>query len=283
MRKVKDAEQRVAMSYEFEYLLDQLRSKKHKSEQQTESQRMAKLNKILTQSIETFELNVTGNQTTKYDFIKDEFNVSTPNTIENCSIEIYDGISRLKDELDIIDTASATIDIDELNENNLICNLDIHEKSRLTATIGATHDMNSTSQLNGSLSVGIRNLFGEAEKLNLSANLGLGTTNDLNIFGIRNTSNEYNIIFNKPRYYKYYNLVLRGFQQKLDRIKSSSYHEDSTGISATLISNNKHLLTYNYHLRSMLPSENININNISPSISDDSILMSIKSSLQYKY
>lgn len=93
MRQVKAAEQRVAMSYEFEDLLKQLQSKKDKSQQQTESQRMQKLNQILSQSMKTFQLNINGNQTTKYDFIKDEFNVTTPDTIDNCSIQIFDGIN----------------------------------------------------------------------------------------------------------------------------------------------------------------------------------------------
>ena len=93
MQNVKNAEQRVAMSYEFEDILDQLRSKKEKSQQQTEAQRMQKLNQILSQSIQSFQLNITGNQTTNYDFIKNELNVTTPNNIDHCSMQIFDGIN----------------------------------------------------------------------------------------------------------------------------------------------------------------------------------------------
>ena len=93
MRQVRAAEQRVAMSYEFEDLLDKLQKKKDISEQQTESQRLAKLNQILSQSMKSFELNISGNQTTKYEFIKNELNVTTPDSIENCSIQIFDGIN----------------------------------------------------------------------------------------------------------------------------------------------------------------------------------------------
>ena len=93
MKQVKATEQRVAMSYEFEDLLKQLKSKKEESQQQTESQRMAKLNKILSQSVKNFKLNVEGNNTTKYKFIEEELNVTTPNNIENCSIQIFDGIN----------------------------------------------------------------------------------------------------------------------------------------------------------------------------------------------
>ena len=93
MRQAKAAEQRVAMSYEFEDLLNNLQKQKDKSQQLTESQRMQKLNQILTQSMKSFQLNINGNQTTKYEFIKDELDVNTPDTIDNCSIQIFDGIN----------------------------------------------------------------------------------------------------------------------------------------------------------------------------------------------
>lgn len=70
------------------------------------------------------------------------------------------------------------IDIDRDDASKLICDLTVKEKSRLTATIGASHDMHAMSQLNGSLSVGIRNVFGCGEKVDLAADLGLGTAND---------------------------------------------------------------------------------------------------------
>ena len=94
MRPMQDTEKRVAMTYEFEDILKQLQSKKDQSNNLTEQQRMKKLNQILSQSVESFELNVTGNQSTKYDFIQNELNVTTPsNNIENCSIQILDGIN----------------------------------------------------------------------------------------------------------------------------------------------------------------------------------------------
>lgn len=89
------------MSYEFEELLKNLEKQKDKSQQQTESQRMQKLNQILSQTMKTFQLNVNGNQTTKYDFIKDEIDVNTPDTIDNCSIQIFDGISVCRKFLNI--------------------------------------------------------------------------------------------------------------------------------------------------------------------------------------
>ena len=49
----------------------------------------------------------------------------------------------MKDELDLVDKADAVIDIDSSDPNNLICDLSIKEKSRLTASIGASHDVNS--------------------------------------------------------------------------------------------------------------------------------------------
>ena len=132
------------------------------------------------------------------------------------------------------------------------------------------------SQLNGSLSVGIRNLFGCGEKLDLSADLGLATSNQSslsslssssssndNLFDeniIHNTSNQYNIKFNKPSinlspYITNSNLIIRGFQQKLDRTRSSSYRQDLLGTTTSLISSNKqHCLSYNYHLRSLIPT-----------------------------
>ena len=93
MRQVRAAEQRVAMSYEFEDILSKLQKKKDISEQQTDSQRMEKLNQILSQSMKSFELNISGNHTTNYEFIKNELNVNTPDSIENCSIQILDGIN----------------------------------------------------------------------------------------------------------------------------------------------------------------------------------------------
>ena len=93
MKQVRQTEQRVAVSYEFEDLLNKLMAKKDKGRQQTDIQRLNKLNKILSQTMQSFELKVNGNTTTKYDFIKDELNVSTPNSIEDCSIEIFDGIN----------------------------------------------------------------------------------------------------------------------------------------------------------------------------------------------
>eukprot|EP01083_Nonionella_stella_P071381 191683_1 len=324
MKNVKTTEKRVAMSYEFEDLLRQLRSKKDKSQQQTESQRMSKLNQILSQSVNTFELNIKGNHCTKYDFLAQELNITTPNTIENCSIEIFDGINRLKEELDLIDTANAMIDIDPTDPSKLLCDLDIAEKNRLTATIGASHDVQSMSQLNGSLSVGIRNLFGHGEKLDLAADLGLGTGNKSPSFGsdysgnapdlvssdpmdktesnsiynmVHNTSNQYSITFNKPRVSLPFNvlspfdadecksnLILKGFQQKLDRTRSSGYDEDSLGSTASLISYNKqHCLSYHCHLRTLIPNLNKKGRMVSPSVLDESTMMSTKSSLQYRF
>ena len=250
------------------------------------------------------------------------------------------------------------IDIDSNDPSNLICDLTIKEKSRLTASIGASHDVNAMSQLNGSLSVGVRNLFGSAEKLDLSADLGLGTTNQSSLslsrrnsnsndmFGnndgdnlsssssnnnnntpsiyniVHNTSNQYSITFTKPRVNLPFNisnltndilndkssLIIRGFQQKLDRTRSSSYREDSLGTTSSLISYNKqHCLSYNYHLRSLIPTlglsggigSNNNIGNggnnggvgdaimmdaiSSPSIADESTMMSAKSSINYRF
>ena len=253
----------------------------------------------------------------------------------------------------MIEKANAVIDIDINDPSALICDLTMKEKSRLTASIGASHDVNSMSQLNGSLSVGVRNLFGNAEKLDLSADLGLGTTNQSslslsrknsnNMFDgerennddlsatsvqshsnsiyniVHNTSNQYSITFSKPRINLPFNisnltndimnkkssLMVRGFQQKLDRTRSSSYREDSLGTTASLISYNKqHCLSYNYHLRSLIPTfaidktmgDNVDINNnvgggmveeingiSSPTIADESTMMSAKSSLNYRY
>ena len=100
-RQTKAAEQRVAMSYEFEDLLKNLEKQKDRSQQQTEAQRMQKLNQILSQTMKSFQLNINGNQTTKYDFIKDEINVTTPATIDDCSIQIFDGINVCRKFLNI--------------------------------------------------------------------------------------------------------------------------------------------------------------------------------------
>lgn len=93
MRQVKAAEKRVAMSYEFEDLLNQLHSKKEESQHQTDEQRVRKLGQILSRSVDTFELRISGNQTTKSEFIAKELNVRTPNDIESCSVQIFDGIN----------------------------------------------------------------------------------------------------------------------------------------------------------------------------------------------
>lgn len=203
--------------------------------------------------------------------------------------------------MDLIETANAVIDIDADDPNKLICDLTLKEKSRLTATIGASHDVHSMSQLNGSLSVGVRNVFGRGERLDLSADLGLGTTNQSSLMNmasrrnsngsndhlafsddsnsannaqqnetasiyniVHNTSNQYSITLMKPRVDIFGNaemsdyvfgdkkssLILKAFQQKLDRTRSSSYRQDSLGFTSSLISFNKqHCLSYNYHLR----------------------------------
>ena len=93
MRNVKAVEKRVAMSYEFEDLLNQLHSKKEESQHQTDEQRMRKLGRILSRSIDSFELNINGNATTKSEFIERELNVRTPDDIESCSVQIFDGIN----------------------------------------------------------------------------------------------------------------------------------------------------------------------------------------------
>lgn len=306
---------------------------------------MRKLNKILSQSVQSFQLNVHGNAHTNYAFIAEELDVSTPNSIDNCSLQIFDGIQRLKDELEVINTANAVIDVDSDDPSKLVCDLTMKERSRLTATIGASHDVHATSQLNGSLSVGVRNLFGNGEKLDLSADLGLGTTNQSSlslsrkssvdsanahehdedapaaapkssIYNIvHNTSNQYSITFSKPRVKLPFvdkelvqqlpifndeksNLVIKGFQQKLDRSRSSSYREDSLGSTVSLISyNQQHCLSYNYHLRSLIPTLTLSDANgvqqnvamvggdaiSSPSIADESTMMSTKSSVSYRF
>ena len=146
----------------------------------------------------------------------------------------------------------------------LVCELKLKEKSRLTASIGASHDMHAMSSLNGQLSVGIRNLFGAAEKLDFSADLGLATRKPSDGSGsgaadylsaVQNTSNEYAMTLTKPRYEPLPGLakgtlLLKAFKQSLDRTLSSSYKEDSVGATSMFLSHDKrHSLAYNYHLR----------------------------------
>jgi len=302
------------------------------------------LGQILSRSVETFELRLNGNNATKSEFIAKELNVTTPNDIESCSVQIFDGINRLKDELDLLESANAVIDIDGDDASKLICDLTVNEKSRLTATIGASHDMHAMSQLNGSLSVGIRNVFGGGEKVDLAADLGLGTANDSafksssprlgdsmfddddngsnqsanvssstaqnrSIYNIvHNTSNQYSITFSKPRVdmswlspifgeddidkMRRSQLMVKAFQQKLDRTRSSSYCEDSLGTTSSMMSwNGEHSVSYHYHLRSLIPTVAGNVNGggvgmdaiSSPSVADESTIMSTKSSVSYRF
>jgi len=118
---------------------------------------------------------------------------------------------------------------------------------------------------------------------------------------VHNTSNQYSITLMKPRADifgdsfddfifgdKKSSLILKGFQQKLDRTQSSSYRQDSLGFTSSLLSFDKeHCLSYNYHLRSLLP--NVNSNGVmmdsiaSPSVADESTMMTTKSSLNYRF
>mmetsp|Transcript_90064 Transcript_90064/g.110231 ORF Transcript_90064/g.110231 Transcript_90064/m.110231 type:complete len:529 (-) Transcript_90064:117-1703(-) len=300
------AQSRVAMTYEFENLLKRLQNKKELSENISEEERIEKLTKILNKSVESYKLKCKGNNATLKEFIDQEIGIKTPETINSCSLKVLNAGNALESELDLFDEITFEIDMDNDDPSQLNIDMSGKEKSRLTASVGASHDMTSLSQLNGEMSVGIRNIFGKGERLNISCNLGLGTTNEYNIYNIvNNVSNEYNISFYKPRIQLEYNpfklindnelyktsFLTKIFQESIDRSKCSSYREHRLGNTTYLInSNNKHNLYFNYHLRSLIPSSRLsNIGNInppsdaiSPSVGDEQF-PSVKSSIGYKY
>ena len=86
--------------------------------------------------------------------------------------------------------------------------------------------------------------------------------------------------------------MLKAFQQKLDRTRSSSYCEDSLGTTASMMSwNGEHSVSYHYHLRSLIPTVSGSGNGagvgmdaiLSPSVADESTIMSTKSSVSYRF
>jgi len=174
------------------------------------------------------------------------------------------------------------------------------------------------------MTVGIRNLFGRGEKLDVIADIGINTTNQYSLNAIHNTSNEYSVMLTQPRIllpkyldplfyldnfrnigganptknksrrigpaYKY-SMSWRGFKQSLDRSRSSSYKEESTGATVNLISPNKeHVLSYHGHFRSLIISPRqtkdqyggTSWSDVSSSIGDEQV-PSFKSSFNYRF
>lgn len=86
--------------------------------------------------------------------------------------------------------------------------------------------------------------------------------------------------------------MMKAFQQKLDRTRSSSYCEDSLGTTSSMMSwNGEHSVSYQYHLRSLIPTVSMSGNGggvgvdaiSSPSVADESTIMSTKSSVSYRF
>ena len=84
------------------------------------------------------------------------------------------------------------------------------------------------------------------------------------------------------------NLMIKAFQQKLDRSRSSSYYEDSLGTTSSMMSwNGEHSVSSQYHLRSLIQTLSVSGNGAdaisSPAVADESAMMSTKSLISYQF
>jgi hypothetical protein len=192
------------------------------------------------------KLIITGNNRTKQQFIKEELSAALQNstTVKQVNENLLSSLSNLH-SYEIFNNASYRLDLSDRFEHCNV-NLIVEEKQPFSLGTKVTQDFHTGEQIVEAKAT-VKNVFGEAERVDLAASYG-------NL-----QSNSFNLTFTKPKLFKYQNKSYQGafnlFSQMQHYTQFASFSEKQRGFHSILTdSTGNHQINYEYSYRDIFPA-----------------------------